>query len=86
MYFAPPESEPNRLIRRSNELQHQLIEELFKQAARHHGNMRGKQLAFAATFLGAVNTYIGLALNGYIEMNEELAAQAVHQFMFGIYT
>lgn len=85
MYFAPPESEPNQFIRRTNELQHGLLEELFRQAAQHHGNMRGRQLAFAATFLGTVNTYIGFALNGYIELDEALAEQAVHQFMFGIY-
>lgn len=85
IYFAPPESEPNQLIRSSNEMQHRLLENLFQQAAVHHSNMQGRHLYFAATFLGTVNTYIGLALNGYLKLNESIANRAVHQFMFGIY-
>ncbi len=85
IYFAPPESEPNQLIRCSNELQHQLLENLFQHAAMHHGSMQGRHLYFAATFLGTINTYIGLALNGYLKLNESIATRAVHQFMFGIY-
>ncbi len=85
VYFAPSESETNRLIRPLNELQHQLLENLFRQAAVHHGNMQGRHLAYAATFLGTINTYIGFALNGYLDLDERIAAQAVHQFMFGIF-
>lgn len=80
IYFAPPESEPNRLIRPLNELQHQLLENLFQQAAIHHNNMQGRHLAYAATFLGTINTYIGSALNGYLELNEQIAAQTVQPF------
>lgn len=86
MYFAAPESEPNQMVRYLNQTQLQLIEELFMQAANHHGNLRGRHLTFAATFIGTINTYIGFALNGYIELNEELAGKAVHQFMYGIYS
>jgi AcrR family transcriptional regulator len=85
MYFAAPESEANQMIRHLNQTQLQLIEALFMHAANHHGNLRGRHLTFAATFIGTINTYIGFALNGYIELNEELAGKAVHQFMYGIY-
>jgi AcrR family transcriptional regulator len=85
MYFAAPESEPNQMVRRLNQTQLQRIEELFIQAAGHHGNLRNRHLSLAATFIGTINTYIGFALNGYTELNEELAAHAVHQFMYGIY-
>lgn len=85
MYFAPPESIPNQMIRQLNQAQLQFLEALFSQAAAHHGNLRGRQLALAATFIGTVNTYIGFALNDYIELDEALAHQAVYQFMHGIY-
>lgn len=85
MYFAPPESEPNQMVRRMNESHHQFIEELFRQAANHHRNMKGHQLTYAATFVGTINTYIGFALNGYIEWDKALIYQAVRQFMHGIY-
>ena len=46
--------------------------------------MRGRDKAYAATFLGMINTYVGLALNGYATLDDQLIYQAVHQFMHGI--
>ncbi|TCL66535.1 TetR family transcriptional regulator [Hydrogenispora ethanolica] len=85
MYFAPRQSLANQAVRQLNERLHLALEELFRQAAAHHAKMRGRELALAATFLGTVNTYIGLALNGYIELRAGLAGNAVRQFMHGIY-
>jgi TetR/AcrR family transcriptional regulator len=85
MYFAPPESESNQMVRPINEAQHGLIEELFREAANHENNMNRHFLRYAATFIGTINTYIGFALNGYIEFNQKLAHQVVHQFLHGIY-
>lgn len=84
MYFAPPESEPNQMVRPMIEAQHQLIEELFREAAILE-NLNGPYPALAATFIGTINTYIGFTLNGYIEFSQTLAHQAVHQFLHGIY-
>lgn len=78
MYFAPPDSEPNQLIRPINEAQHRLVEELFHQAANHEANIKGSSPALAATFIGTINTYIGFALNGYIEFSQELPHNAVN--------
>ena len=39
-----------------------------------------------ATFMGMINTYIGLALNGYILLDQKLINQALHQFMHGIFS
>ncbi len=86
MWFAPPNSEPFRLVSRLNNDLYQLLEDLFRQAAREHGNMKGRQRAYATTFLGMINTYIGLALNGYVELNDQLVYQASHQFMHGIFS
>lgn len=86
MWFGPANSVAYKAVARLNEKQHQLIEELFVRAAKDHGNMRGRQRAYAATFLGMINTYIGLALNGYADLTDEVLYQAVHQFMHGIFS
>jgi TetR/AcrR family transcriptional regulator len=67
-----------------NDEQQRLLEEMFEQAAKDHGTMRGRHCAYTATFLGIVNAYIALALKGHAELNDELTDRAVHQFMHGI--
>lgn len=84
MWFAPSHSEAFKAVSSFNEKQQDLLENLFRQAAEQHGNMRGRHQAYAATFLGMMNTYIGLSLNGYITLDEQVVHRAVHQFMHGI--
>ena len=48
--------------------------------------MKGRQRAYAATFIGMINTYIGLSLNGYARLDDQRVHQAVHQFMHGIFS
>ncbi len=86
MWFAPPSSEPFQVVAALNNEQYQVIEQLFLQAARDHGNMKGRHRAYATTLMGMINTYIGLALNGFTELDERLARQAMHQFMHGIFS
>jgi AcrR family transcriptional regulator len=86
MWFGPMKSDAFEAIAALNEAQYHIIEQLFVQAARDHGNMRGRQRAYALTFVGMVNTYITLWLNGYAELSEEWVFRAVHQFEHGIYS
>ena len=86
MWFAPLDSVPYQVVSRLNTSQQQIMENLFLQAAQDHGNMRNREKAYAATFVGMVNTYISLALNGYAELDDELVYKAVHQFMHGIFS
>lgn len=86
IWFAPRESEAFHTVSPLNEQQYALFENLFFQAAADHGNMKGRHQAYAATFLGMINTYIGLWLNGFAELNDELVHHAVHQFQHGIYS
>ncbi|CAG0928603.1 HTH-type transcriptional repressor BdcR [Thermoflexales bacterium] len=86
MWFGPANSTAYKAVSRLNEKQHQLLEDLFARASKDHGNLRGRQRAYAATFLGMINTYIGLSLNGYADLSDELVQQAVHQFMHGIFS
>jgi AcrR family transcriptional regulator len=85
-WFAPPHSDEHQAVLDRNLGQHAALERLFEAAAVDHGNMRGRHRAYAATFLGMVNTYIGLWLNGYARLDDQLVYQAVHQFQHGIYS
>ncbi|MHC1783264.1 MAG: TetR/AcrR family transcriptional regulator [Anaerolineaceae bacterium] len=86
MYFAPPDSEPHQAVMDYQRCLYQMLEDLFAEAVTDHGNMRGRQKLYAATFMGMINTYIGLFLSTGIELNDQLVYQAVHQFMHGIFS
>jgi TetR/AcrR family transcriptional regulator len=85
-WFAPPQSDEHQAVMARNLNQHAVLERLFEAAAADHGNMRGRHRAYAATFLGMINTYIGLWLNGYADLDDRLVYEAVHQFQHGIYS
>ncbi len=86
MWFAPVESEPFQLVSSLNERQHGMVENMFEAAAKDHGNMRGRHTLYAAAFIGQIHTCIGLWLNGYADLNDELVYRVVHQFEHGIYS
>jgi AcrR family transcriptional regulator len=85
-WFAPPHGDEYAAVMESNLAQHETLEQLFAAAVKQHGNMAGRQKAHAATFLGMINTYIGLYLNGYATLDDDLVRRAVHQFMHGIFS
>ena len=84
--FFSSESEGNQAIRPYAAIQHQLLEEVFIQAAENHGNLRGRHARYAAAYLGVVNAVIGLYLNEELQLTDELVYQTVHQFMHGIFS
>lgn len=86
LYFAPPENVAQQAVRTYNEHIYSVVEELFIKAAKDHGNMKGRHKAYAATFIGMLNTYFAISINGYAEFSEDLVYKAVHQFMHGIYS
>ena len=85
-WFAPPQSDEHAAVMAGNLGQYATLEQLFEAATADHGNMRGRHKAYAATFLGMVNTYVGLWLNGYANLDDGLVRGAVHQFQHGIYS
>jgi len=84
--FAPAGSDAFGAVAGPAAAQREALERLFEAAAHQHGNMRGRQKAYAATFLGMINTYIALALNGDATLDDELVYRATHQFMHGIFS
>jgi len=86
MWFAPPESEAFCAILPVMERQQKMLETLFIKAAGDHGNMKNRHQVYASTFLGMLNTYIGLTLNGFANPDNELVYRLVHQYMHGIFS
>ncbi|HEY0601393.1 MAG TPA: TetR/AcrR family transcriptional regulator [Herpetosiphonaceae bacterium] len=85
-WLAIPENEAFQVVVAFNDEQHRLVETLFAAAIVDHGNMRGRQRTYAATFLGMINTYISLALQQYVTLDETVQRQAIQQFSYGIYS
>ncbi|HEU5014318.1 MAG TPA: TetR/AcrR family transcriptional regulator [Roseiflexaceae bacterium] len=86
LWFAVPDDDAFHVVAAFNAEQQRIIEELFERAVPNYGNMRGRQRIYAATFIGMINTYIGLALNKHIELNDAVVRQAIQQFSYGIYS
>ena len=86
MYFSAPKSETNQAVRPYKHREINLLEEVFIQAVKEHGNMSGRHGRYAAGFLGTINAMIGLYLNAELALTDELVFQMVHQFMHGIFS
>ncbi len=86
LWFAPTQSVANKVAARLHQRNFTVLENLFREAAKDHGNMRGRHQAYAATFLGMLNNYVALSLNHGAVLNDALAFQSVHQFMHGIFS
>jgi AcrR family transcriptional regulator len=86
LWFAPPQSEAFAAIVPYTERQQRFFEDFFARAAQDHGNMVGRQRAYALTFLGLLSTYAALLLNDRLQPDAELTRHAVRQFMHGIFS
>jgi TetR/AcrR family transcriptional regulator len=86
MSFAPPASEAGMAAATFNLDLFRLIEELFLLASADHGNMKGRHRAYAGTFIGTIDTYVGFWLAGSSPLDEATMRSAVRQFMYGIFS
>jgi TetR/AcrR family transcriptional regulator len=84
--FAPPASEGGEAISGFNTVLFETIERYFVAAAVHHGNMRGRSRAYAATFIATVDSYVGFSLADRLALDEGIVRGAVRQFMYGIFS
>ena len=83
---APQQSESYAATQPYAERQFEILQEMFRKAAQDHGNMAGRQDAYALTFIGMLNTYIYFSFHHQIELNEDLIARSIQQFQYGIYS
>ena len=86
LWFAPRQSEAWKVVAKFHERRFALLEQLFREAGKDHGNMKGRHRAYAASFLGLLNTSVAMGLDNYTALNDALARAAVHQFMHGIFS
>ena len=86
MYFAPMDGVVHRMVSVYQEKLQNILETLFIKAAEDHGNMIGREAAYAMTFTGMVNAYIALFLSDRKKLNDQILHQAVHQFMHGVFS
>ncbi|GAB3536905.1 hypothetical protein GCM10027443_28430 [Pontibacter brevis] len=85
-WYGNPENEASQVITPAIRQQHQLLEDMFQQAAKDHGNMRDRHQVYGATFLGMINTYVVQAMRQQVELNAETVKKALQQFSYGIYS
>lgn len=83
---APKSSESRRAAGEFFGELRRCLRELFAEAARDHGNMRGREDAYAVSFLATLFGYIDLVLEGLIELSPDLSHRIMHQFSHGIYS
>jgi AcrR family transcriptional regulator len=84
--FAPPSSEEGEAGAAMNNRVFDAVEASFRDAARDHGNMKGRSKPYAAAFIGTADTYVGLYLAKRSSLSDEVVRAAVRQFMYGIFS
>jgi AcrR family transcriptional regulator len=84
--FAPPASEGGLAAAELNGSLYEAVRSFFRAAEEDHGNMRGRSAAYAASFIGTVDSYVGYYLAGRMGLGEEVIRAAVRQFMYGIFS
>ncbi|MEZ4517461.1 MAG: helix-turn-helix domain-containing protein [Chloroflexota bacterium] len=86
-WYMPPSSEIYQPVSDIHRRQFAMIEQMFLDAVPDHGNMRGRHKQYAVSLRGMIDTYAGLALQGYIELDDsQTVYRIVHQFMHGIFS
>lgn len=84
--FAPPDSEAKACVQPYAETIFKSLERLFQAASKDHGNMKGRQAAYSASFLGTTHAYVSLFLSGDIKLDKKSQERIVHYFMHGIFS
>ena len=89
----PPSSSVFKVVEKYHFIQFDLVEKMFHQMAKAHGNLKGKSKALSWSFIGTINAYIGFSFSlpdhrkrsGEV-LNDREVREIVHQFMHGIYS
>ena len=86
LHFAPAESDSRGAAAALLGSMQDALAGTFESAQGLMGNMNGRQGLFAASFLGLLNTWIALDLNGRVKLDDALTRSVVKQFMHGIFS
>jgi len=83
----PPSSAVFEIVKKYHFTQFEVIESMFRNMAKAHGNLKGKSKTLTWSFIGTINSYISLYMSGGAgqALNDKTVKELVHQFMHGIY-
>lgn len=74
------------VVREQNSRLQERMEEVFQAASVQNGNMRGRHRELAASWLGLLNHWAGLYLNGWVEAGSPFFKASLRQFLYGIFS
>ena len=88
----PPSSTVFKIVEKYHFTQFDVIDNMFRNMAKEHGNLKNKSKTLTWSFIGTINSYISLYFNaarqaaaGAMALNNKAGKELVHQFMHGIY-
>ena len=82
----PSSSEVFKIAEKYHFIQFEIIDGMFRNMAKAHGNLKGKNKTLTWSFLGIINSYISLYFSGSGQvLNDKTIRELVHQFMHGIF-
>ena len=81
----PASCEAYKIAEKYHFTQFEVIENMFRNMAKAHGNLKGKSKTLTWSFIGTINSYAGLYFAGTGQLNEKAIKELVHQFMHGIF-
>ena len=83
----PRSSQVFDVVRKYHFEQYEIVGRMFRDMAKTHGNLSEKDKRLTWSFIGSINSYVGLTYSGVSEGNldSEAVNQFVRQFMHGIY-
>jgi TetR/AcrR family transcriptional regulator len=84
--FSPRENEAHIAQKKYAAETYKIIEELFRRAVPEHGNLKNKEKQLSASFIGLLNSYVGLFLSGTTVLDKSVARSLVKQYMHGIFS
>lgn len=86
--FAPVKSQSYLVASEKIKKQYSIVEKVFLEGEKQHGNMKGRSIMFTYSFIGIINsaiTYYFFSENSD-NLGEESARELCRQFMHGIFS
>lgn len=86
--YAPEKSLEHKCMMAYQVEQYKILEKIFKNAEKQHGNMKGKSKMYTFTFLGMINSAVSYYFftKSEEDINEEAGRKLCKQFMHGIFS
>ena len=85
-FSMPTSSIVFKIVEKYHFIQFDIIDSMFKDIAKVHGNLKNKNKTLTWSFIGTINSYISLFFSGSgLALNDKTGKELVHQFKHGIF-